>query len=406
MVFFSFKENKKETIFLLSFFIFILWGMFYNSMYLYKISNSLLNVFLYASISGFLVKIFFLEKYTRSQFVLYLLIGLLTFKVAKSTQYTELFYYTIVVLAAKDIHLEKIIKTFFYVSGISLVIIIISSKIGIIPDLLNYRDGIERHALGTMYSTNLSSKFFSLVISYIFLKNYKIKFIEYLVVIGISVYIYLESYGRLDFGCILIVLIWTLFMRLDNKYINKISGVIAVCGPCLCFFISYFFSKNYNSMSVVYDALDKVASGRLAIGNVALGIYDITKPFGQYVYSRGNGGTSGLNSSQYNYFYVDSSYLSIGLKYGLLFLILLLVLLTYKLLVAYQKKEWTILITVLIICINAIFADFLYTPFVNPFILILFCNIFTKNRELSYSARGGADIENDREQIQIKGIRK
>lgn len=134
-------------------------------------------------------------------------------------------------------------------------------------------------------------------------------------------------------------------------------------------------------MDNIYTWIDKLMSGRLTLGNVALSQYSIWKIFGQYIYSRGNGGISGQEGFLNEYFYIDSSYLSILLKYGPIFTLLLFLIFIFKLIEIYKKEYWILSISLIVIFINAIIADFLYVPFVNPFILVLFCQlpVYKKN---------------------------
>lgn len=87
--------------------------------------------------------------------------------------------------------------------------------------------------------------------------------------------------------------------------------------------VNYLIYKNFDSGSIFLNSVNNLLSGRITLGKQALQLYGI-KPLGQNIYIRGNGGIQGLNNVTDAYFFIDSSFLDILIRYGAFFLLLLL----------------------------------------------------------------------------------
>ena len=93
--------------------------------------------------------------------------------------------------------------------------------------------------------------------------------------------------------------------------------------------------------------------------------------FGQYVKMVGNGSTTEITTKYY--FFIDCSYLYVGLQYGLIFL--LAVLLIYVLCCRKYQNDRYFLLTIVLISINCMIAHHLLEIAYNPFALALFAKM-------------------------------
>lgn len=369
------KEKFKNLLYLFSFALFIIWGVLRTSMFSYTMSQFSLRLLLLVSMIGFTLKILFFESYNRSEIIIILFWMVMILLIAKYTHYLEVIYYSAPIFASRGIKGKKIMEIFFTVGTISLVGVILASKLGYIPDLVTFQNGVFRHSLGTMYATNLSAKVFFLVLAYCYIKNLDLSVIDYILILLVTGYIYKKTYGKLDTISILLVLLVSLLFKFNKlNWLKKLIGGVAVIAPAVCFFISYYSARIYSSLDTMLYKINQLMTNRLMLSHEALKDYHILTPFGQKIYTRGNGGLAGLYGSVNKYFYIDSSYLAIALKYGIILLVLLLILLTVKGLNSYLQHNWVLSMVILIMCINAMVADFLFVPIVNPFILLLFAD--------------------------------
>lgn len=144
------KEKFKNLLYLFSFALFIIWGVLSTSMFSYTMSQFSLRLLLLVSMIGFTLKILFFESYNRSEIIIILFWMVMILLIAKYTHYLEVIYYSAPIFASRGIKGKKIMEIFFTVGTISLLGVILASKLGYIPDLVTFQNGVFRHSLGTM----------------------------------------------------------------------------------------------------------------------------------------------------------------------------------------------------------------------------------------------------------------
>lgn len=370
------KLSIKERIFFGAFFIYLFQEFLDTTMFKYSVPGMVINGLLLMSISIFCIKLFCYDRYTIPELFFigsWLIVAAVVFL---KTGYSQVLSYSIVVISCRGIEFKKIISFFFWTTSTLLLVTIISSQLGIIQDLVYIRDGNSRHALGTLYPTLLSARIYFLTISYIYIKAEKFNLLNLIAIIGVGIFVYKITQGRLDSYLILISGI-SIYLLNKSIKLERIISLMGIFSPVIGFIITYILSFNYNTMSNFYFMINDLLSGRLSLGRKLFDMYDI-KLFGQEIYSRGNGGIEGfnLNSSTTEYFYIDASYLRILFRFGLIFTLILFVYSIYRLWKLYQFKHYKLIIVVSMVCINSIISEFYFTPTYNPFILFLFADFY------------------------------
>lgn len=228
---------------------------------------------------------------------------------------TTLFF----ILGLKDIPIKNLLRIWLWEIGGLMIVTYISYKLGIVGDVFGYRDGIlSRYSLGYIFNTLPANYFFQFTVIYLFYREKKIKLIEmlFLLLINYRIYIYTDTKSAFYFSILaLFVFLLVKFIKIPNSLINFINRYLIL----LAIFIPLFLSYNYGSGLPIYVTLNRILTNRLMLGYRALNEYGFSW-FGQPIQI-----VIGEDVSQFNrYFYIDSSFLSISVRQGIIFLFLII----------------------------------------------------------------------------------
>lgn len=372
------KEQIASGIFQISFIIFIIQSFLDVSMFVYSIPSIFIRTMLLISMLGFIIKIIVFDRHTYLEIMLIMLWLLLTIFIFYKTRYYQPLVYSVVVLACKNNEFSQLNKIHFLINLCLLIFVTILSQTGVLQDLVFYRDGVGRHSLGMLYATNYSARVFFLGTSYLYLRKFRISFFEMLLISGISFIVFQYTGGRLDSVLLVFVVILAYMSKLINRKLLKFLSFIGCFVPFISLLFSYVTAKFYNPMSITHYEINRLFSWRLGFGYQALEMYDIL-PFGQSIYIRGNGGLQGLNNLVNQYFFIDSSYLDFLIRFGWIFTISVIIILTIVLVKIHHSEQYMLVLLIGVICVNSIVATYLISVPVNVFILILFSR-YKRNR--------------------------
>lgn len=311
----------------------------------------------------------------------------------------DFFLLWILILGAREIPFEKIVRVFLAVCGSILLVAMMCAGAGVIEDYTYTRsDGALRHALGTGSPTNCGAFLFFQILCWWYLRKEKITYYEAAVVLGIAVFVRQFINARTAAGCIAGIAVVmgiqrALYRRAERQ--NREFSMNSILASLLI--LSHIFMAGLIIVSsALYDGniswmlkLNAVFSNRLTLGRKAMDLFEFSW-YGQYIrnFSHAEGLTSG------GYFYIDSSYLQIALMYGVLWLAAVL----FAFLVigcrAKRQKDWTLIWILAFMAIHSVIEPRLVQLAYNPFILALLAD--TGRRE-------GLRIE---EIIRIKWVKK
>lgn len=283
----------------------------------------------------------------------------------------------ILILGAYRVNFRNILKTYIAVWSVLLVVTIIGAMTGLAENLVYYQgEGGERvrMALGICYPTDLAAYVAFLMFAYVCVRDEYITYLEIGVMAALAGAVYYITDARTDFivmeMLVVVVLLAKKFKKQFEKLMNKkwVVGMYMTLPVILCLIV-YFLSINYNVENNFLVALDEKMSNRLSLGRWAIGDYPLNG-FGQYVVERGAGGTTEWSGF---YFFIDSSYLSIGIKYGMFFLFTIWLCLCSIIRKIFQNKIYFILICIMMILIQGIMEHHYIQYWYNPFLIFIFC---------------------------------
>lgn len=370
----------KNLLFTFSFILFLVFWILKTSMLVYFVSNIVFVTILSLSITGLLLTILFFTEFNVLEIFcssLLLIASIINFMIIKNY---EILFYTILIIACKDISFRKLVKVHFITNASFLIVLTSLSTLGIIDDLVFIAGNRIRHSMGLLYPTVYSARVFFIVVSYTFLRKFKINFIEFIFLLSIVIKVYIFTDGRLDTLLAIILLVFSFFSNKININILKYLSFIGIFSPIIASIISYFSSKFYNFSSTFMVEINNLFSNRLSLGYRAINMYDI-KLFGQKIYEQGNGGISGLKNVINEYFFIDSSYLSLMIKNGGIFFLIVIMISTFKLKKYYDQKMYTFIIVFSIVAINSMVSTFYYNAAVNSIILFMLTKINLESSE-------------------------
>ncbi len=367
----------KKMVFLIGFSLYLIQSFLQTTMYIKVIPSTIFRLIRLVSIALVMMKIM-TDKYSINQLaIIFITLILFGFSLIEST-YSILLEYTILIIGAKDISFNRIVKVFFKVELILLIITIISSNIGIIEDLVYIRskNNKYRHSFGVGYPTDFVAHIFFLCLAYVYIKGKNIKWYNNIIICLIAIVTYYFCDTRLDSILIFVITIISLLYKYNKiNFKNVFVKYGLVFAFLICEVVSIYLSINYDSTNEVYVQMNKLLSSRLRIGNMMYNDYGVNL-FGQYIDDHGAGGSVVFQYDEYNY--IDCSYLRILLKYGLLISIIITIINIFMAKKLYKTQNYYLLLLSLLISVNSMIAQH-YIDFSYNFLLLVYLSKLDDN---------------------------
>lgn len=326
------------------------------------------------------VKMIFFDNYSLKNLFKILIIFITIFIASVVSGYSSILYLAIFIIASKDVSFRKIVKIYFYITLIIVLGAMLCERLGIIEQIIYYRNGRPRYAFGSIYCTDFAAHIFYLILSYCYIKGKRINFIDILIFIMLAFLVNYYNGARLDSICIFGVALYFTYLKIKQKILKRndeyvkiglLSKYLLVILVPMCAIVSLVVTNSYNSANNLTVILNNIFNHRLELGKKGIEMYGL-KLFGQQVAMNGYGGTNNLMSK---YFFIDNSYVHIALRYGV---VILFVICIYFMCLNYRiLKNNNIFIPIIIgfIAINSLVAHHFIDLSYNPFILCFFTNI-------------------------------
>ncbi|AEB30202.1 hypothetical protein CAR_c15430 [Carnobacterium sp. 17-4] len=249
--------------------------LFYSAYAMMVISSSLIvniesRLFYATKIISVLLFIstLFLQKTTPKTIIKKLIIVIIIVIVFYQTKSISLLYFTVAVIASKNIKLEKIayLDVFFRFSGLFITITLF--LLGIIEEYNLYRidEGVSsiRHSLGYAHPNTLFMHVFIIAIDIIVLRYNKLNFKTLLILnffLGVFSNITSSRTGMIVFICLSILIFLQKKFNILNK--SKIIRIIITYSISIFTLSTYFLVYAYNNSSSLVYILDTMITGRI-----------------------------------------------------------------------------------------------------------------------------------------------
>ena len=289
---------------------------------------------------------------------LYLFIGL-------GVSLIPLFMYS-----TRNIDITGIIKISYIISIILLIIIMISSYLGVIENYIYYDTTRERQYLGFRYALYPSSILCNIIFLKVYLDKERISWKSIILLLISSYILYTLTDSRLTFVSGGLILIFSAVNKIIPSICEKILSRLLIFSYAFVGIISLYFTLNYNHLIDWQENLNEILGGRLSLGYSTLEFYGYGL-FGREVELVGNGlDVNGIvNSSSYNY--VDNLYVQLLLKTGVLFLVFFIICMTYVTYLTYKQKNLYFYVILVMLALHGLIDDLILQIQYNSFWLLI-----------------------------------
>lgn len=293
----------------------------------------------------------------------------------------------ILILGAYRVNFRNILKTYIAVWSVLLVVTIIGAMTGLAKNLVYYQGECGervRMALGICYPTDLAAYVVFLMFAYVCVRDEYITYLEIGVMAVLAGAVYYITDARTDFIVMILVLVSISIYRVFENDVNNLMGnriveIVIVLFPLIICAICWGLTITYtDSSSLLFEMNQGILSNRLALGKQAVDDYGVTL-FGQYVYEKGFGAIKEWDGF---YFFIDCSYVSIGIKYGLVLLIYIVLEIMLIICKMISKHKYHCAVIFIIICMQSMMEHHFIQYWYNPMLLAAFSLFLSENNDV------------------------
>ena len=290
--------------------------------------------------------------------------------VAYTANQTQLLLVAGLLICSKVTTFRRIVQVSLFSTTISLVVVVGSSLIGVIPDYTYERWNGVVHSFGFSYYSEIPFILLFAMMEYMYLRKKKLSILELAVLTAASYVVFHLFMLRLAFVltilCIVLYIIVVKYKIMNLR--SKCMGFFAKLGFPVCAIVSFALAYFYNKDNVLLSTLDNLLSTRLYNGHLAFERYDVTL-FGQWIEMVGNTEMNYMNGKEY--FYIDCGYLFSLISYGCVFTVLLICLYTFILDKSRFSDNAMLFVWGIIIMLFSMINNTWITVRYNPYIFAL-----------------------------------
>ncbi len=274
--------------------------------------------------------------------------------------------YFLFALSLMNVQNELIVKRILLTQLFAVGIIVFLYILKIIPESVSTRYGITRYSLGFNHPGHISTFFLYIVMEYVYLSKRNIKTIVWVFIWIVMFFLNKFTDGRTAFFCFLIYVFLLILTKFQvTKKVIYVSNIVL---PFFYIIISLYIAAKMK-MDNLYYFLDNIFSGRLYFMKLFYDNYGISL-FGKHlitVTTYQSHLSSGTTAQV-----LDSFYLSLLIKYGLLFLIIFLWIVTKANKTFFKYNQVELLLMLFITLLFSFIANIATLVEVNCVFLLFF----------------------------------
>ena len=364
----------RELPFLVSFGIYMFFGILTQTMYYQYFSGSRYRLIL----GGCVLILAFQELIFSRDWLrlpvreiggglLCLLAAAYTWKIADGNMLQQsvafLFLYLFCARNVDHLHIAEVSRI---VSWIVLVLVVVSAKLGVIENFYLEINGRTRQCLGFRYTLLPPAILCNILMLTILIRKESIWISELVLFLVLSVWMYVVTQSRLSVLMNLVLLAVAALYRLGMGRVERhriLSWMMAfsfVILAGLCIWATFTFNDKIKWMRT----LDNLLNHRLYYGRQSLDLYGFSL-FGQKIEWVGAGLDQNGQMISGRYLYVDCFYVMILQRYGILFTVLLLAALTLTAVTALRRGDRFLLLVLFFMALHCVLDDLFLYPFYN-----------------------------------------
>lgn len=264
------RVSKREFLYFTPFIIWIAWHVLDNSLYSSIITNGIPVKFIEAlCIIMLLYKIICCDTYKINEIKYIAITGIITLIPLLITREHMLVLIFLFIIASKNIPFKNIVKVSLIEISLLVLFIMLSCGMGIIQNYVYLRqDGSVRNSLGFSYTLFLGAYYLNIVLMYLYIRDKKTTYFEYLIILVINFYIYKQTDNRTVYLLIYLAIIMVIVLT-RTKLVEKLSRVYNIIFSCfvpLCAILSITVTLLYNDSKKWCVSLNNILDARLALG--------------------------------------------------------------------------------------------------------------------------------------------
>jgi len=372
-------EKLTEYMYYLAAAMYFSFMIIYSSMFMIFLTPKV-NVLILAGILGILmlregIRFLCLKKYDLREYIGFSICLLFWYIAEKNDSSIQMCMFMLI-FAGRSIDLHR---TFKLVAAITTVLIIAAFWASGEGYILNYNypeDGIWRHSFGFCYPLIIPCYILNIAMMLAVMRNEKVSFTEIALVFLFGVTFYRWCKAELSGAVTIVVALVMLLIKICPKILTtdfilwKVIDRIAVVIYPICLFISLWFTFNYDNSVKWMQELDFKTGGRLGFQYDGFLKYGF-KVWGQRMYFVGAGVNAFGEKSEGAYDYVDNIYIQLLIRYGIVFSVISIVLITLAMIYCYQKKMRLWLWMLSLWALHGLFEDKMHLAYFNSLLLII-----------------------------------
>lgn len=277
------------------------------------------------------------------------------------------------IAGANDIDYRKILKVYLIVEIPMTICTMIAGYTGVITNLVYHRGEQVRMSFGFIYPTDFAAGIVFMVTAWVVLRQARCTWIEIGMMI-ISVILF-EKYCDVRNSEVVMVLLilGVVYLKIRNKFAEKKGKryTLSLLLKFLCLVAPYGLAGFMILVSRFYQPdvewmakLNTLFSTRLSLGKETFDRYDI-QIWGQDIPMRGNGGTAEVVT---DYFFIDSSYVNILMRLGLV--VFILVMLIISIIMIRNLNHPYMLLAMVIICVHSVMEHHMFEVYYDVFLML------------------------------------
>lgn len=276
------------------------------------------------------------------------------------------------IYSARNVDFSKIIKCTIIVSFAMLIFIIFSASIGIIDNYVDIKPGRTRVYLGFRYALFPQMILYNITscILYIYRKNFS--FLRIAILIFMNYLMFSFTDARLSFYLAVLLVLAVSFLQFKPSIFEKakkISNILVFIFP-ICAILSIAVAVSYDSSNATMKKLDDILGGRINMAQKSFDKYPINL-LGHKTKYVGNALNMYGKRDIIIHDYVDCLYINMLEKYGIIFSIIFLCLLTYTLYRSLKQKEYFVFTIMVFLALHGMIDDLELNLYYNAFWLVI-----------------------------------
>ena len=336
-------------------------------------------IFLASSALYTIAKFIWRNTYTRKETIFSAVILIAFIVPAIVTEYSFLFWIGFLIVGAKDVDFDKILKVFLSLGITITVAAFFASQAGWIEDLIYVVPRGDywavRQSFGSVYPTDFTAHLLFFGIAGMCLAENKITWGKIFNFVFLTWFVLDKCDAKTGAICMIAFSILLVFIRFFKNKLNG-NGIYYLLNSA-----NIVLAMLYLAMTHLFDVnnalwfrVNELLSKRLENSNKAINLYDY-KLFGQNIEELGFGRTI----EQFEgYFFIDDSFLRIALKYGVVLLVVVLAIFWCCGVKAIKSRRIIIVASIAIVALHSFMEHHLIEVAYNP----LLCLLFAKCRNL------------------------